>query len=112
MNQEQQSILQYLQTNANGQGNKKTSGTISNALNIPGGGLTNEHVRDLITDMIVQGCLIGSESGPNGGYWIINNRQECLDVIGDLHHRAQEVIDRASRLKQFWNQANPNNQIP
>ncbi len=61
MNEEQVRILDYLNQNAIGYENRKSSSEIRDALNLESGGPTNEHIRDLIRDMILnQGCLIGS----------------------------------------------------
>lgn len=61
MNEEQRRILDYLNNNAIGYANRKSSTEIRDALNLDSEGPTNEHVRDLIRDMIFNhGCLIGS----------------------------------------------------
>jgi hypothetical protein len=48
MNEEQQRIWDYINQNAAGYKNRKSSSEIRNALNIESRGSTNEHVRDLI----------------------------------------------------------------
>ena len=61
MNDEQQSIWNYLNQNAIGYENRKSSSEIRDVLNLESGGPKNEHVRDLIRDMIFNhGCLTGS----------------------------------------------------
>ena len=76
MNDEQVRILDYLNQNAIGYENRKSSSEIRDALNLESGGPTNEHIRDLIRDMILnQGCLIGSLMFRKG-YWIIQNEEE------------------------------------
>jgi len=83
MNEEQQKISEYLNQNAVGLNNRKSSSEIRDALNLESGGATNEHIRDLIRDMIFNhGCLIGS-SGK--GYWIIVSKQELKMVIKHLN---------------------------
>lgn len=73
MNDEQQSIWVYLSQNAIGFENRKSSSEIRDALSLESGGPTNEHVRDLIRDMIFNhGCLIGSLMFRKG-YWIIQS---------------------------------------
>ena len=76
MNGEQVRILDYLNQNAIGYENRKSSSEIRDALNLESGGPTNEHIRNLIRDMILNyGCLIGSLMFKKG-YWIIQNEVE------------------------------------
>ena len=103
MNDEQQSIWDYLNENATGYENRKSSSEIRDALNLKSGGPTNEHVRDLIRDMIFNhGCLIGSLMFKKG-YWIIVNEDELETVINHLNSRADGVRERANILQQNWN---------
>lgn len=102
MNNEQQRILDYLNQNAIGYNNRKSSTEIRDTLNLESGGPTNEHVRDLIREMIFDhGCLIGSLMFKKG-YWIIVNEQELEMVINQLNSRAHGVIERANVLQQNW----------
>jgi len=102
MNNEQQSIWDYLNQNAVGYDNRKSSSEIRDASNLESGGPTNEHVRDLIRDMIfAHGCLIGSLMFRKG-YWIIVNEQELKMVIHHLESRADGVRERANALQQNW----------
>jgi hypothetical protein len=100
MNDEQIAIFDYLNDNALGYQNKKSSTEIRVSLNLESGGVTNEHVRDLIRDMILNhSCLIGSCSR---GYWIIQNKQELQQVCDSLENRANAVRDRANALRTSW----------
>lgn len=102
MNEEQQSIWDYLIVNAIGYENRKSSSEIRDALNLESGGPTNEHVRDLIRDMILNyGCLIGSLMFRKG-YWVIQNEYELNMVINHLNSRADGVRERANALLQNW----------
>jgi hypothetical protein len=102
MNEEQLRILEYLNQNAIGYNNRKSSLEIRDALNLESGGPTNEHVRSLIRDMIFNhGCLIGSLMFRKG-YWIIVNEQELERVINHLNSRADGVRERANILQQNW----------
>lgn len=102
MNDEQQIIWAYLNANAVGYENRKSSSEIRDALNLESGGPTNEHVRDLIRDMIFNhGCLIGSLMFRKG-YWVIQNEHELNMVINHLHSRADGVRERANKLQQNW----------
>ena len=47
MNEEQQRIWEYLNQNAVGYDNRKSSSEIKDALDLESGGPTNEHIRDL-----------------------------------------------------------------
>ncbi len=106
MNEEQRRILDYLNNNAIGYSNRKSSTEIRDALNLDSGGPTNEHVRDLIRDMIFNhGCLIGSLMFRKG-YWIIENEEELEMVINHLNSRADGVRQRADALRQNWNNRN------
>ena len=59
MNEEKVRILEYLNQNAIGYKNRKSSSEIRDALNLESGGPTNEHVRSLIRNMVFNhGCLI------------------------------------------------------
>jgi hypothetical protein len=51
MNEEQQRIWNYLNNNAIGYNNRRTSTDIRINCGLDSGGVTNEHVRDLIRDM-------------------------------------------------------------
>ena len=102
MNEEQVRILDYLNQNAIGYENRKSSSEIRDALNLESGGPTNEHIRDLIRDMILNhGCLIGSLMFKKG-YWIIQNEVELEMVINHLNSRADGVRERANALQQNW----------
>ncbi len=102
MNDEQQKIWNYLNQNATGYDNKKSSSEIRDALDLESGGPTNEHVRDLIRDMIFNhGSLIGSLMFKKG-YWIIINEQELENVINQLNKRADGVRERANVLQKNW----------
>ena len=104
MNEEQRRILDYLNNNAVGYANRKSSTEIRDALNLDSGGPTNEHVRDLIRDMIFNhGCLIGSD---NRGYWVIETKQELQNVIDSLNSRAEEINERAVALRNNWKNRN------
>ena len=46
------------------------------------------------------------------GYWLSTNKLEIQEYITSLEDRARETSQRAQRLKQAWNSANPTNQIP
>lgn len=103
MNEEQQSIWNYLIENAIGYENRKSSSEIRDALNLESGGPTNEHVRDLIRDMIFNhGCLIGSLMFRKG-YWVIQDEHELNMVINHLNSRADGVRERATALQKNWN---------
>jgi len=71
-------------------------------LNLESGGATNEHVRDLIRDMILNhGTCIGSLMWENG-YWIIQNEQELNRVCQSLESRADSIRERANVIRQNW----------
>lgn len=102
MNDEQQAILDYLNQFALGYENRKSSTDIRIALNLESGGVTNEHVRDLIRDMILNhGICIGSLMWANG-YWIIQNEQELNQVCQSLENRAESTIERANAIRRNW----------
>jgi hypothetical protein len=106
MNEEQRRILEYLNNNAIGYANRKPSTEIRDALNLDSGGPTNEHVRDLIRNMIFNhGCLIGSLMFKKG-YWIIENEEELEMVINHLNSRADGVKQRVNALRQNWENRN------
>jgi len=104
MNEEQQRILDYLNKNAVGYTNCKTSETIRTFLDLPSGGKTYEFVRELIRDMILaRGSLIGSSSK---GYWIIQNHDELDKAINHLNSRVREINVRVEALRQNWESEN------
>ena len=106
MNNEQRRIWDYLNQNAIGYENKKSSSEIRNALNLESGGLTKEHIRDLIRDMIFNhGSCIGSLMFKRG-YWIINDENELNRVVRSLGVRADGVLERARALTQNWENKN------
>ena len=106
MNNEQIAILNYLRENALGYENRKTSTQIREELNLESGGATNEHIRDLIRDLIFShGACIGSLMWGNG-YWIIQTEDELNRVCESLESRADAIINRATSLRNNWNNRN------
>jgi len=104
MKDNEQLLLDYLKTNAQGKANKKTSDEIKRALNLPSGGKTNENIRDIIRSLIKNhNALIGSDSS---GYWIIQNEEELQNVIDSLNSRIQEIQERATALQRNWKNRN------
>jgi hypothetical protein len=103
MNEEQQRIWDYLNHNALGYNNRRTSSEIRNRCDLESGGVTNEHVRDLIRDMIFNhNCSIGSVMW-GSGYWIIQNETELNRVVQSLRNRADSINERADRLIRNFN---------
>lgn len=98
MNNEQTAILEYLRSNAIGYNNKKSSTQIREDLNLASGGVTNEHVRDLI---LHHNACIGSLMWENG-YWIIQTEKELEDVCKSLESRADSIRNRAITLRNSW----------
>jgi hypothetical protein len=106
MNEEQQRIWEYLNQNAVGYDNRKSSSEIRDTLDLESGGPTNEHIRDLIRNMILNyDCLIGSLMFRKG-YWIIANEHELEMVINHLNSRANGVRERADALQRNWDNRN------
>jgi hypothetical protein len=106
MNEEQNNILEYLNQNAVGYNNRKSSSEIRDTLELESGGPTNEHIRELIRDMILNhGCLIGSLMFEKG-YWIIMSEPELEMVINHLNSRADGVRNRAIALQENWENRN------
>ena len=100
MNEEQSRIWNYLNQRAQGHENSKSSDEIKDELNLESGGPTNEHIRDLIRDMILNhNCCVGSD---NSGYWVIINDEELQDVVTSLKDRANGVLERARALERNW----------
>lgn len=106
MNEEQQRIANYLDQNALGYSNRKTSTDIRVNFGLVSGGVTNEHVRDLIRDMILNNnCCIGSIMW-HDGYWIIQTEEELKMVVSSLEKRASGVRRRAEALRINFNNRN------
>lgn len=102
MNVEQQRIFDYLNENALGFNNRKTSTEIRDDCNLESGGVTNEHVRDLIRDMVINHhCCIGSLMWQEG-YWIIQTEDELNEVCESLENRANAILLRANKLRENW----------
>ncbi len=102
MNDEQQRISDYLSVHALGFENRKTSGVIRDACGLESGGATNEHVRFLIKDMILDHeCLIGSKMWVDG-YWVIQNEEELEMVCASHEQRADRMRARADALRESW----------
>lgn len=99
MNEEQIRIHDYLKQNALGYDNRRTSTDIRENCGLISGGVTNEHVRDLIRDMILNhGSYIGSIMW-HDGYWIIQTEEELDMATKSLEQRANGVLRRATALK-------------
>jgi hypothetical protein len=106
MNEEQQCIWEYLNQNAIGYENRKSSSEVRDNCSLQAGDATNVYVRNLITDMILyQGCCIGSLMWISG-YWIIQNEQELNRVCESLENRAESIIERANALRNNFNTRN------
>ena len=102
MNIEQLRIWAYLNQHALGYENRKSSDEIRDELNLESGGPTNEHIRDLIRDMVLNhNCCIGSKMYKSG-YWVIISEEELQDVVTSLRDRAQGVVERAESLERNW----------
>ena len=100
MNEEQRTIFEYLNTHALGYSNRKSSTQIREELNLESGGATNEHVRDLIRDLISNhNACIGSD---DKGYWIIQTETELNSVCRSLENRADAIRNRATALRNSW----------
>jgi len=107
MNEEQIRIQDYLTQNALGYDNRRTSTDIRENCELVSGGVTNEHVRDLIRDMILNhGSCIGSIMW-HDGYWIIQTEEELEMVTKSLEQRSSGVLRRAVALRNnFLNRNN------
>jgi hypothetical protein len=102
VNEEQRRVWDYLNQFAQGHENRRSSSEIRDALSLESGGATNEHVRDLIRDMILNhNCCIGSRMYERG-YWIINSQEELSEVVASLRDRANGVLARADALERNW----------
>lgn len=99
MNEEQIRVFDFLNHNAIGYNNRKTSTDIRVNCELESGGVTNEHVRDIIRDLIlVYGCCIGSIMWQDG-YWIIQTLEELDMATKSLEQRASGVLRRAEALR-------------
>lgn len=106
MNDEQSAILNYLRENALGYENRKTSTQIREELNLESGGVTNEHIRELVRDLIFShDACIGSLMWKDG-YWIIQTEDELNRVCESLENRADAIKNRATALRNNWNNHN------
>ena len=106
MNDEQSAILNYLRENALGYENRKTSTQIREELNLESGGVTNEHIRELVRDLIFShDACIGSLMWKDG-YWIIQTEDELNRVCESLENRADSIKNRAATLRNNWNNNN------
>jgi|SRR5690625_997362 len=106
MNNEQKKIWNYLNRNAKGFERRISSSKIRDDLGIESGGATNENIRNLIRDMILNhNCCIGSEMWASG-YWIIQTEDELDQVCESLEARADSIRQRAIALRRSWEQEN------
>lgn len=106
MNEEQQRIWDYLSQNAIGHALRKTSSEIRVSCGLESGGATNEHVRDLIRDMILEhNRCIGSIMWQDG-YWIIQTEEELEMAVRSLEQRASGVLRRAEALRRNFENRN------
>lgn len=102
MDNEQTAILEYLRANALGYNNRKSSTQIREDLKLASGGVTNEHIRDLIRGLILNhNACIGSLMWKDG-YWIIQSEEELEDVCRSLENRANSIKNRATALRNSW----------
>jgi hypothetical protein len=103
MNDEQQIVWDYLTENATGYQNRKSSTQIRENCDLVSGGATNEHVRDIIRQLIFDfDCCIGSLMWGTG-YWVIQNQTELDRVTQSLRNRANSINERAEKLIENFN---------
>lgn len=104
MSNDEKDVLEYLEKNAQGERNKKTSEEIRKALELPSVGGTNDYIREIIRNLIKNhNAIIGSDSR---GYWIIQNEKELRNVIKSLKTRSEEISKRAEALQNNWEKRN------
>lgn len=102
MNEEQRKVAEYLSENAVGYSNRKTSTEIRNNCYLESGGPTNEHIRDLIRDLIFDHDFCIGSTNYGNGYWIIQNEEELKLSTDNLQRRANGVIRRKDALRTNW----------
>lgn len=106
MDEDQLAILAYLNENAIGYDNRKSSEEIRLSCELISGGPTNDYVRSKIRDMVFNhGQIIGSISWDRG-YWIIQNEEELNRVVESLQARAHKVVERGEKLIENWENLN------
>lgn len=87
MNEEQQTIWEYLVQNALGRGNAKHIETIAQNIGVPNQGTNNDNVRNWIADMVINyGKQIGTS---NDGAFII--------LTDDERENAARFLERNQR---------------
>ena len=91
MNEEQQSIQDYLSNNALGYEHRKSSSEIRDSCNLEAGDATNVYVRNLITVLFLNhGFCIGSRMR-DSEYWLIQNEEELNQVCESLENHAESI---------------------
>jgi hypothetical protein len=106
MDEEEILVLNYLTENASGYDNRKSSEEIKQVCNLNAGGPTNDHIREIVRNLVNNhGCCIGSISWDRG-YWIIETDAELKRVTDSLESRANKILDRAEILRTNWRNIN------
>lgn len=78
-------------------------------------GIHERLVRQTIHNMRMEGELICSTGGENGGYWLAANWQELTEYLeAEVHPRALDLLEQESSLKRSaekrWGHYSPHNQ--
>ena len=90
-------IYEYLYVNAQGYDNKIKAKDLMRIFNI----MDHKSFRKEIEELRLNGYLIGSKSGKNGGYFIPKTREEAMTVVLDLKRRANMMLRMVYVMNNF-----------
>jgi hypothetical protein len=83
-----------------GYGNAIKRKDLIKLLNISGSGISDREMRNVITELIDLGHLIGTSS--KYGYFMIEKNDDFECSVVDLKSKASALYKRACKLKELW----------
>lgn len=92
-------IYDYLVLNCIGYDNRIKARTLMKKFNIKDNKTFRSYIQNIRQD---EDCerIVGSEAGNNGGYWIINSKEEFDNTVYHLYARAVEMQKTCKILRK------------
>ena len=92
-------IYNYLLENCKGYSNKIKGKQLMKIFDINDHKTLRRHIEEIRQNDKYR-CLVGSEAGSNGGYWIVINQEEKKLAISHLYLRAMEQLNTCSKMEE------------
>lgn len=92
-------IYAYLVNNCIGYDNRVKARVLMNKFNIKDHKTFRSYIQGIRQNVECE-RLVGSEAGKNGGYWIINSKEELEETVYHLYARAVEMKKTCKIMKK------------